>query len=621
LLAAVPVVIAVFSATTAPSAEKEPAQAGLHDSVEVNLVPLEVTVWPKAPDSDACLGLTIDDFELRVDDRPQSIYAVDALGAMQETYRQDAAHAGDASPGGISFVLFFDLWHLDLFYQDFPACPATKPLAFAEARRFIDEEFHDGDRLLLVTAAGWPVVHEGWIRTRAEAAAAIDRLKKDRQVMAPRQEHLHHNGWIAGIESLFLALGRYPGRKDVIYLADDFRFDDVALRMYDIAARAQANGVVMSSMDLLASCRRVVGIPCIKVPSGLGCTEWRDPIALNPLSRDTGGTLFLTDRIAFAAHEIRSMRKCRYLVSFRKDPDAGKRSPFIDLELRSELQKTLTLFAPSSYQTQAHAPSKSDNDQALFLLPKFGRGIVADVTLWPYRPAGKRGRWNVFVVGQIERADNEPWPDDLTEIKITVLAHHRSSGYGRYTKTITGRALQAFKANGGTGPMLFPLEGIRPGETTIDLTATGNVEEFSANASKTFDVPHPPGPGEARPWFVSSHLDRVGNEAVMVPSFDDVVMRGEYMSLIGYGCAAEDRSGESYAGSIVPPGGGPAVPVPLTWLHRPDGTHRACGWLAGKLNAPLQAGRWTFKPPSNLGGEDASFEVPFIVVSPETDAQ
>jgi hypothetical protein len=336
---------------------------------------------------------------------------------------------------------------------------------------------------------------------------------------------------------------------------------------------------------------------------------------LNPLSRDTGGRLFLTDRIASAVHELRSMRKCRYLVSFRKGSGDGKRSPSITLNLRSGLRHDLSLFAPSSYETAAAAPSQADSDDALFLLPRFGRGLAAEVALWPYRPTGKRGRWKVFVLARVDRTDDDPWPDELTELKVSVLVHNRSKGYGQYRKSIAGDELTTFKEKGGTGLMLFPLDGIRPGATTVDVTVTGNVEEMSANVSKSFNVPKPPGPGEARPWFLSERVDRMGDEAVLTPSFDNVVTPGEFVSFIGYGCRAKDDAPASYTGSLVPFGGGPSVTLGMTWLTRADGSRDACGWLAGRIDAPLQPGLWTFKSPVNLRGLDESSGVEFTVVA------
>jgi hypothetical protein len=162
--------------------------------------------------------------------------------------------------------------------------------------------------------------------------------------------------------------------------------------------------------------------------------------------------------------------------------------------------------------------------------------------------------------------------------------------------------------------MLFPLEGIRPGVTTADLTVTGNVEEISANVSRSVDVPKPPRPGEARPWFLSDRLDRIGEVIIHVPSFDDVVAPNESASLVGYGCPPESHAPASYTGSLVSPGGGPPVALPLTWLNTADGSREACGWLVGKIDSRLQPGLWTFKPPTDLGGSDSSADVQFSVV-------
>jgi hypothetical protein len=69
-LAALPLllVLTCCPALAAPPADTTPPRkSGLSEAVKVSLVQLEVTVWPKKVDSDACLGLGIDDFELSVD--------------------------------------------------------------------------------------------------------------------------------------------------------------------------------------------------------------------------------------------------------------------------------------------------------------------------------------------------------------------------------------------------------------------------------------------------------------------------------------------------------------------------------------------------------------------------
>ena len=89
---------------------------------------LEVTVWPKDPTSDVRLGLTADDLELLIDGKLQPIYAVDSLGIDQELLPEGVSPAvADGMGRGLSIVLFFDLYHLDLFYRGFAACPQTKP--------------------------------------------------------------------------------------------------------------------------------------------------------------------------------------------------------------------------------------------------------------------------------------------------------------------------------------------------------------------------------------------------------------------------------------------------------------------------------------------------------------
>ncbi len=607
---------ALLAGIVAARAGEPPKDVGLSEDVRVSLLPLEITVWPKSGDAAECAGLTKDDFELTVDGQPRSIYAVDAVGTAETVSAAETAGGATVAAharAGLSFVLYFDLWHIDTFAREFPACPLTKPLAFEQARRFVREEFRDGDQVLLVTGEAWPEIHYGWLRTRADALAALDRLERNPRVVAPRQEHLHHNDWIRGIESLYLALGRYPGRKDVLYLADDFRFDDVAMRVPEIVGRAQANGVVTSAVDLLSSCRNVMGPPCVDTGGGLACTPFRTPVALAPMSLDTGGRLFNTDEIATAAHELRAMQQCRYQVSFRKTPRDEKRTPSVRLALVGARAKRMTLFAPSSYETAAAAPKKKDTDEATFLLPRFGKGVVADAVLWPYHPSQKNDRWKVFVVARVERADDGPWPDDVTELTVSILVHRQSKVLGAATKHIKGRELASFAARRGTGAMLFPFEAIKPGETTVDVTVTATTEDVAATSRTTLSIPKPPVGGEAGPWYLSDGLERLGEDAVFAPSLDGVVPPGGTASIIGYGCPPPDEPLRYLAASLIPGSGDPPIEVPLMWLPRRESSPGACGWLAGVFRVPAAPGFWSFKPPASLSGPAGSDALSFTV--------
>ncbi len=604
-----------ISCVGALAAGEEPRRSGLTETVRVDLVQIEVTVWPQVPGSDACLGLTEQDFELLVDGKTRPIYAVDAIGSDEEVYAVESEPEADRSVGGMSLVLFFDLWHLDLFWRNFDACPRTRPMAFEEARRLVREEFREGDRLLLVTFAGWPVVHYGWIRRPEEALAALDRLEKSRKVMSPHRYHLHHNNWIAGVESLLLALGRYPGRKDVIYLGDDFRFDDVAFRMYEIAARAQANGVVVSAVDLIDICRRVPGPgqgPNCPRRGGLACTQFRSPLALGPISRDTGGELFRMDRIVPAVRELRSVRRCRYLVSFRERAEERKRTPWMTVRLSGN-RKDIALHAPSSFVTRKEAPTRREKDEALFLLPRFGRGIGAEVGFWPYRPEGKR--WQALALARIERTDEEAWPEELTEIVVSLIVRKDSRIYAQVRKTISGEDLKEFRRTGDERLLVLPVEKVRPGETTLDLIVTADAEGISARVRKSFELPRPPAPGEAGPWLLSDRFVRLGEAVVRAPALDGSVSPGEAGAVMAYACRAEGDASESYEGDLLRFAGGERVAVALGWVDPPRPAAGGCGWLVGALPDSLPSGLWSFEPPEEFESGAGSPPIEFAVES------
>lgn len=582
---------------------QEPA---LKESVGVSLVQLEVTAWPKEAGSDACMGLGKDDFELEIAGEPRPIYAVDAVGLENEVYTVPGSADDGPAPGGMSVVLLFDLYHLDIFYKGYSACPHGLGLAFREARRFLEEEFRDGDRLLLVTFKVWPVVHEGWIRTRAEALRALDRLEKNHRVVGDvGRGHVQHEGWLAGFESFFLAMGQYPGRKDVIWLLEDFSHDDVAMRVFEFAGRAQANGVVVSAVDFLHTCRSIQGPGCPSESGGLACTPFKNPLAINPFTRDTGGTLFRNESIARAVAALRAGRKCRYVVSFVAPPLKGKRQQRVTLRLRGE-RRDVSLALPSAYEPPAWAPTAMEREQALFLLPRFGRGLAVEAAIWPYRATAKtakrkekKRKWDVFAVARLEHTDEE-WPDELTEITVRVLLHRDSSVHGSYKKQVVGRELAALRAPGGSQLLLFPLENVPPGETTLEVTVTSNVPGIAANVRASQPIPPLPGAGEAGPWFLADQLVRLGDRVVMAPSLDGDVTGGERAWMLGYGCRPRGGGPVSYQGELVSSSGSTTVPVTLSWLPPLQPTERACGWLFGSIARDLAPDVWRFDPPAAL---------------------
>jgi len=572
-----------------------PSKTDLQEKVHVGLAQMEVTVWPKKHDDPTtCRGFTADDFYVTVNGRNREIIAVDWLGSAEAMSIMEDQPVKDVENPPMTMVLLFDLWHLDIFYRSFD-CPITKPLAFEQARAFIKEEFRPGDRLLLVTFAGWPLIHEGWIRNPEEALRALDRLEVDPFVLNPRRSHSHHHVWIDGIKSLLLALGQYPGRKEVIYLADDFRFDDVAMQVNKLATRAQANQVSMHAVDLLASCRTVPGPGCT-FAGGLGCTDFRKPIALGYVAASTGGILAdsSTATIASTVKRVRSMRGCRYLVSLPMRRSDDRRAPRATVHTT---RKGFQLIHPRSFGSPKREPDERDRQDALFLLPHFGRGLTADVGLWPLRPSGKRKQWSGVMVARLGPTD--PWPDSLERIEITAVASTHASVYGSFTKVIEGAELKRFREE---KLMVFPLEKIPPGDNTVALRAVGVGAHVSANVRALLDVSDPPELGEASGWFLSKKLARLGETVTLLPTLDGVLNPEDGGALIlGFGCPGDD---EVEDGRLVALADDASVPISIDWL---DGAieGEACGWLAGRVDAELAAGLWRFEPPESLMVEDA----------------
>ena len=600
---------AVLAVASLPAlGQEKPVDSGYEEKVEVELVQIEVSVWPKHErDGEACVGLGRDDFELIVNGRPRAITAVDWLGAPEAMSAIDQASIADPANPPLTIVLVFDLWHLDVFFRAFE-CPRTKPLAFEKARELVRRQFRAGDRLLLVTFAGWPQIHEGWIRDPAEALRALDRLEVSPFVMRARQEHAHHQDWLEGFKSLFLALGRYPGRKEVFYLGDDFRFDDVALQVYDLAARAQANRVSMHGVDLLESCRTQIGPGCPGVDSGgLGCTEFKLPLALGIISTNTGGELFKgSSSLADAVETVRRMRRCKYLISFAATSKDGRRSPLAKVRItRAGLQ----LDYPSSFGSPRREPQEREQQEALFLLPRFGEGIQAEIGLWPLRPTPKGNRWSGMMVARLRRAPQEPWPAALHRIEIEAAASIGSSAYkdGTFRKVLEGDELRRF-AEGESRLFVFPLERIKPGLNAASLRALGVGGDVSANVRSYLDVPDAPGPGESGPWQLVSELARVGAKVTVMPSLSGRLSQGQGGLILSYGCPAQDLG----RGELVALEGQQVVPIPIDWFDptETNAAERGCDWLAGIVEPGLVPGLWRFESPASLAKEG---EKPYTV--------
>jgi len=348
------------------------------------------------------------------------------------------------------------------------------------------------------------------------------------------------------------------------------------------------------------------------VRGGLGCTRFRQPVALGFMSANTGGGLFDdSSSLSQAVQSVRRLRGCRYLISFPVKPKDGKRPPIIKLRLR---RRGLQLEFPASFGDPRREPSERERQDALFLLPRFGQGLQAEIGLWPLRPSGKRKQWKGIMLARLKRAVEDPWPENLERIEIEVVAHRGSKVYGEFGKVIEGDELRQFH-DGESRLLLFPVEGIRPGLNEVALRAVGVGGEVSANVRSWLEVPEPPGAGETGPWLRVDRPARIGDRYTVMPALDGRLPSNRSSLVLAYGCLAEEA--RPAAGRLLALDGTEVLEVSIGWLEEPAAAGEPpvkCGWLAGRVEPGLEPGLWRFEAPESLTREgDQPLSVEFRV--------
>ncbi|MFQ5671306.1 MAG: VWA domain-containing protein [Acidobacteriota bacterium] len=368
--------LSLFLAASAAASEG-PIETGpiqLQEKMQVRIIQIEVTVWPERDEAAACRGLGADDFDLLVDGLPRPILEVDRPGrygevssapagaeerpapvawpGQQTGQRPSAAAPLELRGDPMQFVFYFDLWHLNSFVT---RCHAlTQPLAFSYVRHMLQETFQPGDRMMLASFAGRPLIHTAWIDDRERALQALDDLEVAPGILMPNRGHLRLDRWVQGWRTLFQALGRSPGRKHLFYLGDDLDWSPTPSVLYGLVGLAQLHHVLVHAVDLIWSCRT----------RDLLRTRYDMPLALGTLPFHTGGRLFGGGQtVARAVNTLRRLQGCQFLLSFRAHPaDGRRRAPRVRVRLR---EGGARLAAPVSYRKTAHAPVEAETEPPL----------------------------------------------------------------------------------------------------------------------------------------------------------------------------------------------------------------------------------------------------------------
>ena len=255
-------------------------------------------------------GLTRDDFQLKVDGKPQTIQALDLIKAGSNEELQLAAARGstlNAGPGNPNRPVPLDrgrtvFFYLDDFHLDLGGFAAARKVM----KQFIDNEMGQNDQVAIVTATGQIGFLQQLTNNRKVLEIAIDRLSPriysvrdiDRPAMTEYQAFLIDNedrdvfdffvteamklyglfrnqaeahvrgrvqsmlgqgaflntNTLTGLEKWVRSLSPLPGRKVLFFLSNGFlihnRRADSITQLRRITAAAAKSGVVIYSLDV-----------------------------------------------------------------------------------------------------------------------------------------------------------------------------------------------------------------------------------------------------------------------------------------------------------------------------------------------------------------------------------
>jgi hypothetical protein len=187
LMAAGPQPAETASAQDEPVDEHSALNADLKEEVEVRILQLEVTAWPKSREVNACRDLKRDDFEVLIGGQPRDVLAADRLGNLGEPASAPPAPETDSGSGApMRYVVVFDTWHLDLWWR---VCGRTMPLAFSWVREMLQDRFQPVDRLMLATLSNLPQFYTPWLDNREAALQALEEMEVDPRLLVPHRDH------------------------------------------------------------------------------------------------------------------------------------------------------------------------------------------------------------------------------------------------------------------------------------------------------------------------------------------------------------------------------------------------------------------------------------------------
>lgn len=131
--------------------------------------------------------------------RAREVLAADHLGDLGQVLTGAADPAQADTDLSMQYVVVFDMWHLNMWFELFQHRVPIRTLQFSfrAVREMLEKRFRPGDRVLLASFGGQSEarIHTPWLEDRAAALQALDDLEVDPTLGHGYRVHAHHSSW------------------------------------------------------------------------------------------------------------------------------------------------------------------------------------------------------------------------------------------------------------------------------------------------------------------------------------------------------------------------------------------------------------------------------------------
>ncbi len=371
------------------------------------------------------------------------------------------------------------------------------------------ESFQAGDRVLIATMAFWPQAETGWLDDPTAAFTRLDELEKAMRWVTWEQSAAHVDNWYPGMISFFRALGQLDGPKEVIFPTCHFQLGaDSAEEIRELASVAQENDVVLHTVDLMSCSLTPIGWPM-----NVRCCFHE---FVGPLAANLGGRRFSKGQGATGVvNELRRVAGCRFLLSFK--PKVGRRGRLgHSISLSTRRTAEFDLRAPTTFADQGRRPTGQVTREAMFLMSELSQGYLADVGIWPLRPANGQ-EWDALAIVRIERPSGAATVEPPDELVVDVVAWREGRKAASREVRLRGEQLAPLAAGAGGKTLAVPLR-VAPGENNLSVIVDDPASKQGAVRRRRVTIPDLAAAEHGGWWMVAGREARL--EGVGCPDPD-----------------------------------------------------------------------------------------------------